>query len=321
MKVRSIMPIPYVELPTIALIDSLEKLDPVAYLAANPDLRAAKVEAISHFAQYGIHEGRRQFVNAAEIEKLRCKKLEAISFRAGGHPISAVDGPRDFISKNIKDNFEIPDFPPVVANEYHFEIVELIRANPNKLFLDVGAGLRHTYYSNVVNAEIWPSVSTDVVCIGEDLPFSDSQFDYIICLAVLEHTKQPWLAVKEIIRVAKPGGVLRIDWPFLQPVHGYPHHYFNATLKGNLSQFSDHCDIISCGVRPWQHPIYSITWILHEWRSGLPEGERAKFDQIKVGDILGVPPQQQMHEAYCAQLSDESQQVIAAGTTLIARKR
>jgi SAM-dependent methyltransferase len=315
------MPLPpYAELPTIAAVKSAKDLDPAAYLAANPDLRAAKVEASIHFAKYGINEGRKQFVNMTKIGKLRRKKLSTISFRESV-VASAENGPINFLSQETKDSFEIPEFPPVAANEYHPELIEVIRSNPNKLFLDVGAGLRHTYYSNVVNAEIWSSASTDIICVGEDLPFSDAQFDYIFCLAVLEHTKRPWLAVQEIIRVAKPGGIIRIDWPFLQPVHGYPHHFFNATPKGTVSQFADHCDILSCDVRSWQHPIFALSWMLEEWRAGLPEGERTTFNHIRVGDILGATMEQQLRMPHCAHLSPEAQQIIAAGTTLIAQKR
>lgn len=311
----------YAEIPTIAIVSQSEDLDPDAYLAANPDLRAANVDPVLHFARYGINEDRKQFVNSDKINQIRRKKLAAVSFRYQAQPRPAKNGPMNFLTPEVKSSFEIPDFPPIASNEYNPELIDLIQANPNKLFLDVGAGLRHTYYSNVVNAEIWGSASTDVVCIGEDLPFSDNQFDYVFCLAVLEHTKRPWIATQEIIRVTKPGGTIRIDWPFLQPVHGYPHHFFNATPKGNVAQFAEDCDILSCDVRPWQHPIFSLTWMLAEWKSGLPENEKADFDQISVGNILASSAESQLSKPFCMHLSPATQQVIAAGTTLIARKK
>jgi SAM-dependent methyltransferase len=312
---------PYKELPTIAPVGSIRNLDKAAYLSANPDVRASGLEALDHFSRYGLQEGRRQFVNAKEIGALRSKKLDAISFKREADSGSPKTGPLNFLSKETKASFEIPEFPPIAANDYNSEIIDLIRANPSQLFLDVGAGLRHTYYSNVINAEIWSSSSTDVVCIGEDLPFSSNQFDHVFCLAVLEHTKRPWIAVKEIIRVAKPGGLIRIDWPFLQPVHGYPHHFFNATPKGNISQFEEHCDILSCEVRAWQHPIFALRWILEEWQAGLPEQERIAFEGMKVSDVLGAPTLVQLGQPYCEKLSLNAQEIIAAGTTLIARKR
>lgn len=307
----------YVELPTIAPVLSARDLDQTGYLAANPDVRAAGLTAADHFARYGVRENRQQFVNATAIEKLRRRKLAALSFR---YEITANDGTLNFLPQDVRDSMEIPEFPPIAANNYNAELIDIIRANPKSIFLDVGAGLRHTYYSNVVNAEIWRSASTDVVCIGEDLPFTDKQFDHVFCLAVLEHTKRPWLAAQEIIRVTKPGGVIRIDWPFLQPVHGYPHHFFNATSKGSRSVFEEQCDIVSCEVRPWQHPIFALSWMVNEWRNGLPVAERTAFCEMKIGDLLEHAPQQ-LSRPFCSSLSAAAQETIAAGTTLIARKR
>jgi SAM-dependent methyltransferase len=311
----------YEELPTIAPVGTLERLDEAGYLAANPDVKAAGLDAGEHFLYYGQAEGRLQFVNAEGIQRLRAAKLAALSFRSGINPKPPKDGPMNCLPRSVRESFEIPEFPPVAANEYNPEIVALIRAHPRKLFLDVGAGLRHTYYSNVVNLEIWNAASTDVIAIGEDLPFADGLFDFVFCIAVLEHTKRPWLAAREIIRVTKPGGTIRIDWPFLQPVHGYPHHYFNATPKGTASLFDEACDILSSEVCPSQHPIYSLFWMLQEWRAGLPEEHRAGFDQLTVGDFLGTAPGVHFDLWYCADLSPEARQIVAAGTTLIARKR
>ena len=310
-------PPPYAELPTLSPVRSARELDQPGYLAANPDVRAAGLTAVDHFTRYGIGEGRKQFVNAAAIGRLRRKKLAAVSFRRS---IAAVDEPLNFLPQDVRDSMEIPEFPPVAANDYNSELIETIRANPKAMFLDVGAGLRHTYYSDVVNAEVWQSPSTDVICVGEDLPFADKQFDHVLCLAVLEHTKRPWPAVQEIIRVTKPGGTIRIDWPFLQPVHGYPHHFFNATPKGNRSVFEEQCDIVSCDVRPWQHPIFALSWMINEWQNGLPAAERAAFCEMKIDDLLGNA-QQHLSRPFCSALSAAAQETIAAGTTLIARKR
>ena len=310
--------LPYEEIPTVAIVRSMEELDRDAYMAANPDLRAARVDPQDHYRRYGMAEKRLQFVNASRIAELRHRKLRELSFK---RRLRVDTGPVRALSRAVMDRLEIPEFPPVAANEYNPELVDLIRKNPGRLFLDVGAGLRHVYRSNVVNAEIWPSPSTDVVCVGEDLPFSDNQFDHVLCLAVLEHTKRPWIAVQEIIRVTKPGGFIRIDWPFLQPVHGYPHHFFNATPKGVVSQFEDQCDIIKSEVRPWQHPIFTLFWMLRDWRAGLPDSRRAEFDQLSVGQILQTGYAQHLASPYCEQLSVETQRMICAGTTLIASKR
>ena len=45
---------------------------------------------------------------------------------------------------------------------------------------------------------------------GEFLPFNDDTFDYVFCLSVLEHTNNPYSAIKEIVRVTKPNGIIFI---------------------------------------------------------------------------------------------------------------
>ena len=48
---------------------------------------------------------------------------------------------------------------------------------------------------------------------GDPLPFSDSNFDAVTLLAVLEHVFDPYHLIREIHRVLRPGGLLVIDVP------------------------------------------------------------------------------------------------------------
>ena len=55
-----------------------------------------------------------------------------------------------------------------------------------------------------------------------DLPFDDGEFDIVFSSAVTEHLSDPVRALREILRVTKPGGVgavIRTDWsfPFIVP--------------------------------------------------------------------------------------------------------
>ena len=274
---------------------------------------------MQHFIDHGQKEGRRQYADLDGIASARKQKLSSIKFTRPPNRTTDL-GQRDFLSDEIKADFGIPENPPIAGNDYNGEIMRVVQDNRKAKILDVGAGLRYTYHTHVVNAEIWPSASTDVVCVGEDLPFASDQFDFVFCFAVLEHTKRPWLAVDELIRVTKPGGQLMIDWPFLQPVHGYPHHFFNATPGGHISILEGRCDILSSDVKLWQHPIFSLTWILNEWRAGLPESALADFDGATLGELVGSG-ETHLGRAFCSELSRAAQGVIAAGTTVVARKR
>lgn len=310
----------FAEIPCVSHPGSVTELDEAGYLAANPDVRAAGMAAAEHFRLHGAREGRRQWINQAEVARARERKLARIRFRA--EPQSRAPGePADFLDPGLRAAFAIPDAPPISSNDYGAHLVELIRANPEKLFLDVGAGLRPMYFENVVNTEIHPWISTDVICVAEALPFECGQFDYVFSFAVLEHVRRPWDAAREMCRVLKPGGELWVDYPFLQPVHGYPHHFFNATPMGNASLFEEWCEIRTLEIFENNHPIRALAWILELWRNGLPEAEAARFAALRVGDLLAASPDAQMAEGYCRALDPETRRTIAAGSGLIAVRK
>jgi len=48
---------------------------------------------------------------------------------------------------------------------------------------------------------------------AEQLPFSDGEFDFISCLGALEHFLDPQAALREIVRVAKPGAMVLLLVP------------------------------------------------------------------------------------------------------------
>jgi ubiquinone/menaquinone biosynthesis C-methylase UbiE len=57
------------------------------------------------------------------------------------------------------------------------------------------------------------------------------------CEAVLEHLEFPDVAVGEMFRVLRPGGLVFAATPFLQSYHGYPDHFQNFTLHGHQRLF------------------------------------------------------------------------------------
>ncbi len=46
------------------------------------------------------------------------------------------------------------------------------------------------------------------VSVAEELPFADASFDLVTCQTVLIHTPDPGAAVDEMVRVARPGGLI-----------------------------------------------------------------------------------------------------------------
>lgn len=310
-----------IEIQCVEQIKNSEQIVEEAYLLANPDVRRSGMSARFHFENYGIHEAIRvQYLNINKIVELRNNKLKRVEFLSvsnrgwEGYSLNCL-------TENQRHELGVTDLPPISFNQYDFELVDEFRRNPDKLFLDVGAGLRKSVFSNVINVEIFPYLSTDVICMGEELPFADCQFDKVICIAVLEHTRKPWKVAEELCRVLKPGGKLIIDYPFLQPVHGYPHHYFNATPKGNSSLFEAQCVIDSCEVAMNQSPIFSLCWMLNLWVSGLSSDDGERFKDMNLHEILSKHPVQHLEKFYCKNLDKNVEKLISAGSTLRATKR
>ena len=137
---------------------------------------------------------------------------------------------------------------------------------------------------------------------------------------VLEHVKDPFACAREIVRILKPGGGLFCAAPFLQPRHGYPHHYYNMTKEGLINLFSG-LTIRDTDVPIYLHPMAAITWILRCYAVGLPEDLRQQFLTMKVEDFLRLfPPGVAWDNPIITQLSRDVQDVIACGTFIHAEK-
>lgn len=301
-----------------------ENFDEEAYAMANPDVVEAAAGDRSriwgHFDVFGRHEGRIQLRKQAlaEVDELRRVKLDRLGRTL---PVVRVDfmGMPLMMATSGDARLPVP-YENLSAHEYDDDTARMLQAAPEGLFVDIGAGLRRIYRRNVVNTEIAALPSTDVLCFGDELPFDEGSFDGAICLSVLEHVPDPWHTAKEVLRVVKPGGTVIVDWPFLQPVHGYPHHYFNATEQGARETFERlGCEVRSTVARHL-HPIFALHWFVHEWDTGLTGEERDAFRSMTVAALLSDPPVHHLEAPWSRALAPAKQAVIAAGTRLVVVK-
>lgn len=67
----------------------------------------------------------------------------------------------------------------------------------------------------------------------------DETYDYVVCTEVLEHTLQPFDAVREIRRILKPGGLAFVSTPFNFRIHGPPPDCWRFTENGLRVLFSE----------------------------------------------------------------------------------
>jgi SAM-dependent methyltransferase len=133
--------------------------------------------------------------------------------------------------------------------------------------LNAGAGSRDI--SDLIDGELFSQDIRDAAHIDyasplHAIPVEDDFFDTIICNAVLEHVENPEEVLAEFARVCKPGGVLYLCVPFLQPEHLDPTDFQRYTEDGLRREVERHGFEVteSGGV----HSVYvTLAWIVRDW--------------------------------------------------------
>jgi SAM-dependent methyltransferase len=258
--------------------------EPQNYLLANADLRDAEVDPTIHFRECGYRENRIQVSRAFLNVETRRRKFER--FRS---ILDIGDTYTDCfpVSHGVK-HFSLDEYEGESANDGFGPFIDEIASNPGKLYLDLGSGLRRQVFENCLYVEVYPSLTADLIVAPTcTYPIKSGSLDGVGSFAVLEHVRQPWVVVQEIHRMLKPGGRVYIDWPFLQPVHGFPSHYFNATREGLRTIFEDvGINISEVVTMPHQMPDYTVDWAFGKFIRGLPEKHRDKIMAMTVEELL-----------------------------------
>lgn len=77
------------------------------------------------------------------------------------------------------------------------------------------------------------------LCANNESIIPSLHFDFVVCTEVLEHTLQPFDAVKELYRVLKPGGLVFASSPFNFRIHGPLPDCWRFTEHGWRALFKD----------------------------------------------------------------------------------
>lgn len=199
-----------------------------------------------------------------------------------------VSGVPNFITDTLAIDCRVVETDNVSAHAYSPNVLKILEkvVQNGGMALDCGAGSRTHLSEHLVQTDIAAYSNIDALAVNQALPFKDNSFDAVISLDVLEHVTDPFASARELARVLKPGGILFIDLPFLQPEHGYPHHYFNATRMGLRQLFDGILHPEVHGVPNSGHPSTVMMTMVRVYRAGLAKTLRGEFDELSVAHLV-----------------------------------
>jgi SAM-dependent methyltransferase len=180
---------------------------------------------------------------------------------------------------DTRDHWWNPDFLELIAKRLSFDRVRDV--------LDVGCGVGHwgqllahvlpggARVQGVDRDPLWVEKAVARatargladrfsyrVSVAEKLPFADASFDLVTCQTVLIHTPDPGAAVDEMVRVARPGGLI---------LASEPNNMASAVTFDSLG-FHDPVDEITVRVR--------LQLICERGKAALGEGNNS------IGDLV-----------------------------------
>jgi ubiquinone/menaquinone biosynthesis C-methylase UbiE len=163
----------------------------------------------------------------------------------------------DKISSDHLRYLNAPGENPFMDDHYWKDIEEstisilLKHVTNEKIILDVGVGMgRLLSYLPPEFEKYGVDISTEYLKIAntkgitvcksliEDLPYKDDFFEIITCTDVLEHVLDLNAAVKEILRVTKPNGLIIIRVPYKESLKSYVNCQYKFVHLRNFDEYS-----------------------------------------------------------------------------------
>ena len=150
--------------------------------------------------------------------------------------------------------------------------------------LNLGSG-PNIIDQSVANVDIYPYKGVSIVSDILSVPLEEGSVARIISDNVLEHVKEPQLAVKEIHRLLESGGVAYISTPFLYPFHSSPSDYQRWTKGGLIELFKDF-EMVEIGVRAG--PFSTLTVYLNHLFALIFSFGSKRLESILVNVVMFV---------------------------------
>jgi len=101
------------------------------------------------------------------------------------------------------------------------------------------------FWNNNQTVPLYPIEVQDM----EELTYEDNFFDIVHCVNALDHTKDALSAVKEMIRVCKPGGWVYVDCSLNQHSVRKKKHYWDAKEDGKFINETGEFDLKDFGFK------------------------------------------------------------------------
>jgi SAM-dependent methyltransferase len=240
---------------------------------------------------------------------------------ACGEAFDCRDG-LDLIPESYQNKRDISFQGAICSHDYDHDVTSIIDrvSAAGGMVLDCGAGWRHRLRPNVITTEILRYPSTDVVAVGEHLPFRDGAFDAVLSLHVLEHVKNPFVCARELARVLKPGGALFAVTPYIVSVHGYPFHFFNPTPAGLRALFDGLIVDPKISVPRVAHPLAALKDLLGVYQDHFDPADRTAFRDTRIGDLLDMSFETVLEGKLAQSFREDGKNVLAGNYTITGTK-
>jgi 2-polyprenyl-3-methyl-5-hydroxy-6-metoxy-1,4-benzoquinol methylase len=117
-------------------------------------------------------------------------------------------------------------------------IGEIASAAPGARALDLGADkspyrqLLESRGYEVRTLDITRDGGADYEGTAEATGLPEQSFDLVLCTQVIEHCMNPWVAMREIRRILKPGGRVIVSAPHVWFFHPHPTDHWRFTQEG-----------------------------------------------------------------------------------------
>lgn len=130
----------------------------------------------------------------------------------------------------------------LISRIHDQELARVAQCYASGRIIDIGCGtkpyrdLLARYVSEHIgvdhNRTFHDKSNIDLFGTAYNIPVEDASFDSALCTAVLEHLEEPESAMRECMRVLKPGGTAIYSVPFIWHLHEEPRDFYRFTKYG-----------------------------------------------------------------------------------------